>query len=80
MTEEELEQLSEDWPRMRAEISNLKSENRELKDGLGKLIILVRSLYAYEGTDKTSMRAENLRNEIVKLLGELHTSLEVPPP
>ena len=30
MTEEDLEQLSEDWTRMRKEISDLKKENTEL--------------------------------------------------
>jgi hypothetical protein len=32
MTEEDLEQLSEDWPRMREEISLLKKQNSELRE------------------------------------------------
>lgn len=76
MTEEDLEQLSEDWPRMREEISLLKKQNSELREDLKKMVVLGLALYHYIGADKLSTRGEDLRTKIVKLLGDLQAPVE----
>ena len=80
MTPEELEQLNEDWPRMRQEISDLKAQNKLLKECLRDSVILSRTLYAYLGVDRVSKVAENTRQEIKKLLEGLHKRLEIDFP
>jgi hypothetical protein len=80
MTPEDLEQLNEDWPRMRQEISDLKAQNKLLEECLRDSVILSRTLYAYLGTDRMSNAAENVRREIKKLLDGLHKRLEIGLP
>jgi uncharacterized tellurite resistance protein B-like protein len=80
MDEEELEQLIEDWQRIRKELSELKKENSELKEDLRNTVLLARALYEFSGTDKTMSPAENLRTKIVNLLSTLHKRLGIDPP
>jgi hypothetical protein len=79
-TQDDLEQMAEDWPRVRKEIADLKKQNGELKQALVNVVILERTLYAYIGTDKMSGNAEKLRGQIVSVLNGLHTLLEIPGP
>ena len=79
-TEEDLEQLAEDWPRMRKEIADLKKQNSDLKQALVNVVILERTLYAYMGTDKMTGQGEKIRSEIVSLLNGLHTLLGIAGP
>jgi hypothetical protein len=79
MKEEDLEQLAEDWKRIREAISEIKKENRALREDLAKAVLLSRTLYQFVGRDNL-VRGENDRNEIVRLLKELDQRLEIDPP
>jgi hypothetical protein len=76
MDEEELEQLIEDWQRIRKELSELKKENSELKEDLRNTVLLARALYEFSGMSP----AENLRTKIVNLLSTLDKRLGIDPP
>jgi hypothetical protein len=73
-----VEQLLEDWPRIRTEISELKQENKQLKAALQESAILARKFNEYLGVDKTGSRAEELRFDTRGLLDNLEARLEIP--
>jgi hypothetical protein len=76
----DLEQLGEDWPRIRKEIALLKQQNTDLKEALVQVAILSRTLYMFLGKDRLSNEGYDLDIRIIKLLDDLHRRLEIPRP
>ena len=77
---DDLEQLGEDWPRIRKEIALLKQQNADLKEALVQVAILSRTLYMFLGKDRLSNKCYDLDIRIIKLLDDLHRRLDIPKP
>ena len=77
---DDLEQLGEDWPRIRKEIALLKQQNTDLKEALVQVAILSRTLYMFLRKNRLSDECYDLDIRIIKLLDDLHRRLDIPKP
>ena len=77
MTQDDLEELSEDWKRMRDEISKLKEANRRLTEDVQNMARLAHEIYQYVGTGKLPPQEGETRDKILNLFRKLHRYLEV---
>jgi hypothetical protein len=79
-TLDDLEQLGQDWPRIKKEIALLKQQNTDLKEALIQVAILSRTLYMVLAKNRLSNECYDLDIRIIKLLDDLHRRLDIPKP
>jgi hypothetical protein len=79
-TLDDLEQLAQDWPRIKKEIALLKQQNTDLKEALIQVAILSRTLYMVLAKNRLSNECYDLDIRIIKLLDDLHRRLDIPKP
>ena len=77
MIQNDLEQLVEDWPRMREEISKLKKQNDELKGELQNTACLAHNIWIFFQADMDTKNRLELRSKILSLFRSLYGYLEV---